>query len=72
MTILYCFTCSGNQLVSQKAPTCVLIKPDGKTLAAFGYDAESKYADLSETANHKDWYFFKRFKMMLHGKIVII
>lgn len=60
--------------MSQKAPTCVLIKPDGKTLEAFGYDAESKYAHLtmSKIENHKDWYFFQRFKMMLFEKSVII
>lgn len=59
----------GSQLVSQKAPTCVLIKPDGETLECFGYDAESKYADLTEQQQHKEWYYFKRFKMMLHGRI---
>ena len=61
---------SGSQLVSQKAPTCVLIKPDGKTLEAFGYEAETKYADLTDNNRHKEWYYFKRFKMMLHGRIV--
>ena len=62
----------GNQLISQKAPTCVLIKPDGETLEAFGYEAETKYADMTDNNRHKDYYFFKRFKMMLHGKIVSI
>ena len=56
--------------MSQKAPTCVLIKSDGQTLEAFGYEAETKYADLADSGQHKEWYFFKRFKMMLHGKIV--
>ncbi|XP_052790419.1 heat shock 70 kDa protein 12A-like [Mya arenaria] len=51
--------------ISQKAPTVVLIKPDGKTLQSFGYEAESKYAELAETGDHKDWYYFRRFKMLL-------
>ncbi|XP_052790091.1 heat shock 70 kDa protein 12A-like [Mya arenaria] len=54
--------------ISQKAPTVVLIKPDGKTLHSFGYDAESKYADLAETGDHKDWYYFRRFKMLLFDR----
>jgi hypothetical protein len=61
---------TGGQLVSSKGPTCVLIKPDGKTLHSFAFDAETKYAELAEEGEHKDWYFFKRFKMMLFGKIV--
>ncbi|WAQ93727.1 HS12B-like protein, partial [Mya arenaria] len=32
-------------------PTCALIKPDGKTLHAFGFDAETKYSDLLEEDN---------------------
>ncbi|XP_045204106.2 heat shock 70 kDa protein 12A-like [Mercenaria mercenaria] len=62
---------TGGQLVSSKGPTCVLIKPDGKTLHSFAYDAETKYAELAEENKHKDWYFFRRFKMMLFGKIGI-
>ncbi|WAR26500.1 HS12B-like protein [Mya arenaria] len=37
----------GDQLVSLKAPTCVLIEPDGETFSAFGYDAETKYTRLA-------------------------
>ncbi|XP_052795059.1 heat shock 70 kDa protein 12A-like [Mya arenaria] len=62
-------TWTGGQLVSSKGPTCVLIKPDGRTLAAFGYEAESRYADLAEEEKHVNWFFFRRFKMMLYGKI---
>ncbi|WAR31533.1 HS12B-like protein [Mya arenaria] len=67
----------GSSHISQKAPTVVLIKPDGKTLHSFGYEAESKYADLAETGDHKDWYYFRRFKMLLFdekgikGKVLI-
>ncbi|XP_052779006.1 heat shock 70 kDa protein 12A-like [Mya arenaria] len=50
---------------SQKGPTCVLIKSDGKTVDSFGFDAETKYAELIEGKKHKTWYFFRRFKMTL-------
>ncbi|KAK3578318.1 hypothetical protein CHS0354_004228 [Potamilus streckersoni] len=61
----------GGPLVSMKAPTTVLIKPDGRTFDSFGYDAESKYSELASDDNneHKRWYYFRRFKMMLHGKL---
>jgi hypothetical protein len=51
-------------------PTTILIRPDGKTIDSFGFDAESRYAELAEDGEHKDWYFFKRFKMQLFDKIV--
>ena len=55
--------------LSLKTPTCVLVRPDG-TFDSFGYEAEDKYYQLAEDKEHTDWYFFKRFKMMLFGKIV--
>lgn len=61
---------TGGQLVSSKGPTCALIKPDGKTLHSFGYDAETKYAELAEDEKHKDWYYFRRFKMTLFNRPV--
>ncbi|XP_060551251.1 heat shock 70 kDa protein 12B-like [Ruditapes philippinarum] len=59
----------GDKLVSAKAPTCVLIKPDGKTLDSFGYAAETKYAELAEEGAHEPWYYFRRFKMMLYDQM---
>ncbi|XP_052235934.1 heat shock 70 kDa protein 12A-like isoform X4 [Dreissena polymorpha] len=59
---------TGNNLVSQKAPTSVLIKPDGQYIDTFGFEAETRYSELSETGNHKNWYFFQRFKMILYNK----
>ncbi|XP_052779002.1 heat shock 70 kDa protein 12A-like isoform X2 [Mya arenaria] len=56
---------------SQKGPTCVLIKPDGKTLDSFGFDAEAKYTELIEEEEHNDWYFFRRFKMKLWNQKLI-
>lgn len=60
----------GGQLISHKGPTCVLIKPDGKTLDSFAFDAETKYADLSANGDHTEWYYFRRFKMMLYDRTV--
>ncbi|XP_052284848.1 heat shock 70 kDa protein 12A-like isoform X2 [Dreissena polymorpha] len=56
---------NADQFMSNKAPTCVLIRSDGKTVDAFGYEAEDKYAKLSQKNEHKDWYYFKHFKMKL-------
>ncbi|WAR17780.1 HS12B-like protein, partial [Mya arenaria] len=57
----------GDQLVSLKAPTCVLIEPDGDTFSAFGYDAEAKYISLVEEEEHDKWFFFRKFKMKLYN-----
>ncbi|WAQ94614.1 hypothetical protein MAR_007085, partial [Mya arenaria] len=46
-------------------PTTVLIKPDGKTLEAFGFEAETRYTELIDEDEHESYYFFKRFKMKL-------
>ncbi|WAQ95287.1 HS12A-like protein, partial [Mya arenaria] len=51
------------------APTCALIRPDGQSLEAFGYDAEDRYTELASEDKHRPWYFFKRFKMMLFDKM---
>ncbi|KAL3878936.1 hypothetical protein ACJMK2_031260 [Sinanodonta woodiana] len=51
--------------ISSKAPTTALIRPDGNTLDAFGYNAEDKYGRLAENDEHKGWYYFRRFKMSL-------
>ncbi|XP_052760640.1 heat shock 70 kDa protein 12A-like [Mya arenaria] len=67
-TIVHAKTWHGGNFVSQKGPTCILIKPDGKTLEAFGYEAETKYADLAGENEHKMWYYFRRFKMKLFNK----
>ncbi|KAL5012749.1 hypothetical protein ScPMuIL_011300 [Solemya velum] len=55
-------------LASMKAPTCLLLKPD-QSFEAFGYDAENKYSELALEDEHKKWYYFKRFKMMLHDRM---
>jgi len=50
---------------SLKTATCVLFKAD-KSFHSFGYEAENEYARLVEDEKHKDWYFFRRFKMQLY------
>ena len=52
-------------LSTAKTPTCALIAPDGKTLVAFGYDAENKYQKLAEQGEHENYYYLRRFKMAL-------
>ena len=56
-------------LITEKTPTCVLIAPDGKTLVGFGYEAEDKYQKLVEKGTHRQYYFFKRFKMALDKQV---
>ena len=60
---------SGSSLVTEKAPTCALIESDGKTLLAFGYDAENKYRALAEEGEQENYYYFKGFKMALNKKL---
>ncbi|KAL5011725.1 hypothetical protein ScPMuIL_010276 [Solemya velum] len=52
-------------LAPMKAPTCLLLRPD-KTFSAFGYEAENNYSELVVQKEHRRWYYFRRFKMMLH------
>lgn len=52
-------------LVSQKAPTCVLFKPD-QSFDSFGFEAEDNYNELALDDKHGAWFFFRRFKMELY------
>jgi len=53
-------------LISHKAPTALLLNPD-KTFKAFGYEAENQYIELSEEDKDvQKYYYFHRFKMVLH------
>ena len=55
-------------LISSKTPTTVLLDKDEK-LVDFGFDAETAYAELSEDEEHEEYYYFRRFKMMLYDKV---
>ena len=61
------WSCGGN-LCTENAPTCVLISRDGKTVAAFGYEAENKYKQLVEESRQEEYYYFTEFKMALNRK----
>ncbi|KAL4232760.1 Heat shock 70 kDa protein 12A [Mactra antiquata] len=61
-------TWSGGTLMSTKAPTCVLFTKK-RQFVAFGYEAEDKYMALAGNKEHKDYYFFRRFKMRLFNQI---
>ncbi|XP_052674624.1 heat shock 70 kDa protein 12A-like [Crassostrea angulata] len=62
------WTTGSGGLVSLKTSTCVLFDPTEK-FNSFGYDAEEKYSNLALDDNHHDWYYFRRFKMMLYNKM---
>ena len=63
----YSWPDNGN-MVSQKTSTCVLFEPN-KTVHSVGFKAEEKYLALADEDEHEDWYFFKRFKMILYQKV---
>lgn len=52
-------------LVSRKTHSTVLMNMDAKVVA-FGFDAESKYADLLEDGKGENYFYFPHFKMMLY------
>ncbi|XP_060582170.1 heat shock 70 kDa protein 12B-like isoform X2 [Ruditapes philippinarum] len=55
--------------ITVKTPTSILIEPDGKTVKAFGYEAEDEYENLAANDEHKDYFYFERFKMSLNMKL---
>ena len=60
----------GTKGFSRKTSTVLLLNPD-KEFAAFGYEAEEQYSQLAAEEMHKDWYYFEKFKMKLHGEKVM-
>ncbi|KAK3588035.1 hypothetical protein CHS0354_012081 [Potamilus streckersoni] len=66
----YWKTGGGEGLVTEKTPTTILFKPNGE-FHSFGYEAEDQYAELAEDDEHKNWHYFSRFKMKLHGQAKI-
>ena len=60
---------SGSSPATEKTPTVALISPDGKSLVAFGYEAENKYKELVENEEHREYYYFRRFKMALNKDV---
>ena len=58
-----------SQLVTLKTSTCVLFDATGK-FHSFGFEAEENYSTLALDKEHRDWYYFRRFKMMLYDEKV--
>lgn len=59
----------GANVISLKAPTCILIDPNEK-LHSFGFEAEDKYITLVEDEEQEGWRFFRNFKMSLYRNTV--
>lgn len=59
--------CNSNvqNMLSYKTPTCLLVK-ENKEFVAFGYDAESKYAELCSSGDESKYFYFQKFKMNLY------
>ena len=57
-------------LITEKTSTCALFDAGGK-FHSFGFEAEEKYSNLVIEDKHNDWYYFRRFKMMLYDKKVL-
>lgn len=58
---------AGSKLLSLKAPTAVLMDSNQEFMA-FGYEAENKYSELVADGEHEEYYYFHRFKMLLHDR----
>ncbi|XP_022321480.2 heat shock 70 kDa protein 12A-like isoform X1 [Crassostrea virginica] len=61
------WTSGTSTLVSYKTPTTVLLDRD-EEFVAFGYDAEKMYSEYVEEDEADDYFYFRRFKMMLYEK----
>lgn len=59
---------SNGSLISSKTPSIVLLD-NGAQLVAFGFEAESKYAELLENGQGEDYFYFPHFRMMLYGHV---
>nr|XP_022294724.1 heat shock 70 kDa protein 12A-like [Crassostrea virginica] len=51
--------------ISDKTPTTLLLDKD-KNFVAFGYKAENKYAELADDEENQDYFYIRRFKMLLY------
>ena len=54
--------------ISYKTPTTLLLDKDQKFLA-FGYEAESRYAELVENERNGEYIYIRRFKMLLYNTL---
>lgn len=58
--------------ISFKTPTTLLMDKD-EEFVAFGFEAETKYAELLEDEEGEDYFYFHRFKMLMysHAKVQV-
>ena len=56
-------------LTTDKTLTSVLFNKGGQ-FHSFGYEAEEMYTSLAFDDEQHDWYYFRRFKMILNDKMV--
>lgn len=61
-------TWGAGTLMSLKTSTCVLFDKN-KKFHSFGFEAEDNYSDLALDDEHRDYFFFRRFKMMLFDRL---
>lgn len=64
------WTTGSRMSISLKTASTVLFRPD-KSFDSFGFEAEDRYSELALDDEHRDWFYFRRFKMMLYGMQVI-
>ena len=57
--------------ISLKTSTCILFDKN-KKFVAFGFEAEDMYSDLTLDQLEGDWYYFRRFKMLLYNSQVSV
>lgn len=59
-------------LISFKTPTTVLMDED-EEFVAFGFEAETKYAEQLEKGKGYEYFYFDRFKMLMysHAKVQV-
>jgi len=69
VTNIHAPTWQADEYLSVKNSTCVLFD-HRKNFHSFGYEAEATFMDLVEEKKHKDWYYFRRFKMKLYDTMV--
>lgn len=62
---------SRGTLISLKTSTSILITKDG-SFVAFGYEAEDEFYSRKGENNGNDVMLFRRFKMKLHNRMVVI
>lgn len=59
------WTTGSRVATSLKTSSCILFRPNGQ-FDSFGFEAEDRYSDLALDNEHQDWFYFRRFKMILY------